>query len=178
LSPLLFILVMEGLSLLLKEIQRDGKLSSIKVSRIIKILHLFFFDDVLIMTSASLQECVEIDSHIKSFCKASRLNVNATKTTTLSEGLSEADLIPFKEILPFTFSDLTLGFKYLGYFLKTGIHKEEDWSWLLTKVEKRIGHWCNRWLSLGGRYILLKSVLESQPVYWMSLAAIPFSVLN
>jgi hypothetical protein len=54
----------------------------------------------------------------------------------------------------------------------------EDWSWLLAKVEKRIGHWCNRWLSLGGRYILLKSVLESQPVYWMSLAAIPNSVLN
>jgi hypothetical protein len=49
---------------------------------------------------------------------------------------------------------------------------------MLKKVEKKIGHWCNRWLSLGGRYILMKSVLEIQPVYWMSLAAIPYTVLN
>jgi len=71
-----------------------------------------------------------------------------------------------------------LGFKYLGYFLKTGLHKVEDWSWLLAKVENRIGHWCYRWLSLGERSILCKLVLESQPIYWMSLAAIHFSILN
>jgi len=61
---------MEGLSLLLKERKQDGKMSIIKVSRIIKILHLFFVDDVLIMTNASLQEWVEIDSHIKLFCNS------------------------------------------------------------------------------------------------------------
>jgi hypothetical protein len=31
---------------------------------------------------------------------------------------------------------------------------------------------------MGGRYTLLKFVLERQPVYRMSLAAIPLSVLN
>jgi hypothetical protein len=52
--PLFFILVMEGLILLLKESLREGKLSSTKVSRLIKILHLVFLDDVLILTNASL----------------------------------------------------------------------------------------------------------------------------
>jgi hypothetical protein len=70
------------------------------------------------------------------------------------------------------------GFKYLGYFLKTGPHRANDWSWLLKKMEKKIDNWCYRWLSLGGRYTLLKVVLESQPVYWMSLAYVPRSVLN
>jgi hypothetical protein len=56
LSPLLFILAMEGLSLLLKKIQSEGKLIGIKVSRVIKILHLLFVDDVLIMTNGSIQE--------------------------------------------------------------------------------------------------------------------------
>jgi hypothetical protein len=60
LSPLLFILVMEGLSILLKKGQEEGKLSGVKVSRIVKILHLFFIDDVLIMSRASLQEWQEI----------------------------------------------------------------------------------------------------------------------
>jgi hypothetical protein len=43
LSPLLFILVMEGLSLMLKKGQDEGKLSGVKVSRIVKILHLFLW---------------------------------------------------------------------------------------------------------------------------------------
>jgi hypothetical protein len=137
LSPLLFILVMEGLSLLLKESKWEGKLSGIKVSRIIKILHLFFVDDVLIMTSATLQEWMEIDRLIKLFCKASGLQVNETKTTVLYEGLSEVDLIPFKTILPFTFYRSFNWFQISWLFLKTGLHKVEDWSWLLAKVEKK-----------------------------------------
>jgi hypothetical protein len=66
----------------------------------------------------------------------------------------------------------------LGYFLKTGAYRAEDWDWLLTKITKRIELWCNRWLSLGGRYTLVKNVLEGQPVYWMSMEAIPRSVLK
>jgi hypothetical protein len=49
LSPLLFILVMEGLSLSLNKSLREGKLSGIKVSRLVRILHLLFVDDVIIM---------------------------------------------------------------------------------------------------------------------------------
>ena len=52
LSPLLFILVMEGLSLLLKEIQSVGLLTGMSVSRSLKILHILFVDDVVILTKA------------------------------------------------------------------------------------------------------------------------------
>jgi hypothetical protein len=54
----------------------------------------------------------------------------------------------------------------------------EDWYWLLEKFEFRINHWCNRTLSLGGSYILIKSVLESLPIYWLALAYVPISILN
>jgi hypothetical protein len=67
LSPLLFILVMEGLILLLKEIQSEGKLTGVKVSKTIKILHILFVDDVIIMTKATLSEWWEIDKIIKLF---------------------------------------------------------------------------------------------------------------
>jgi hypothetical protein len=45
-------------------------------------------------------------------------------------------------------------------------------------VEKKISNWCYRWLSIGGRFTLLKVVLESQPIYWLSLAVVPIYVLN
>jgi hypothetical protein len=51
LSSFLFILAMEALSLLLKSSQADGNISGIKVFGTIKILHLLFVDDVLIMTA-------------------------------------------------------------------------------------------------------------------------------
>jgi len=54
LSPLLFILAMEALILLLKSGQAKGNISRIKVSRTIKVLHLLFFDDVLIMMNDSI----------------------------------------------------------------------------------------------------------------------------
>lgn len=37
------------------------------------------------------------------------------------------------------------------------------------RFDKRISNGCNRWLSLGGRFILIKLVLERIPVYWFTL---------
>jgi len=45
-------------------------------------------------------------------------------------------------------------------------------------MEKKITNWCFIWLSLGGRLTLLNVVLESQPIYWLSLAVILCLVLN
>jgi hypothetical protein len=45
-------------------------------------------------------------------------------------------------------------------------------------VEKRINTWCNRWISQGGRLVLVKIVLEAIPVFWMSMAWIPKGVLE
>jgi hypothetical protein len=44
--------------------------------------------------------------------------------------------------------------------------------------EKKIGFWCNKWLSLGGRLILVKSVLESLAVYWMMLERVPSKIIT
>ena len=50
--------------------------------------------------------------------------------------------------------------------------------WLIKKVENRIAHWCNRWLSLGGRFILVKYSLENIPFFWLSLSKIPIFILD
>ena len=42
----------------------------------------------------------------------------------------------------------------------------------------QIKHWCQRQLSLGGRLILAKLVLENLAVYWLSLSKIPRSILD
>jgi hypothetical protein len=79
LSPLLFIPVLESLSILLKKSQAEGNLTGIRVLRLIKILHLLFIDDVIIMTTAKLSKWTEIYKLINTFCIVSGLKINYQK---------------------------------------------------------------------------------------------------
>jgi hypothetical protein len=89
LSPLLFILIMESLSILLKQGQEAGNLTGIKVSRVIKVLHLIFVDDVIIMTKASVAEWKLVKNILDQFCGASGLGINHVKSTFHFAGLEE-----------------------------------------------------------------------------------------
>jgi hypothetical protein len=111
-------------------------------------------------------------------CCASGLKISPQKSTFHFNGIQGDTLEMFRTMFSFNFEDLSVGFRYLGYHLKYEKSLFEDWRWLLIKFEKRIKQWCNRWLTLGGRYTLAKSVLETQSVYWMALAAVPVSVLS
>jgi hypothetical protein len=59
-----------------------------------------------------------------------------------------------------------------------GRYKIEDWLLLLDKYEKRIRHWCNGWLSIGGFLVLIKFVLESQPINWLALSNMPTMIIQ
>jgi ribonuclease HI len=178
LSPYLFILIMEGLSLLLTKNVSEQQISGIKVSNFINLVHLIFVDDVLLMSKASPSEWIVILELLQIFCSASGLSINFTKSTAHYWGLTRNELCSFKESLPFTFVDLSQGFKYLGYVLKPGAKNSDDWCWLVAKFERKISFWCNKWLSIGGRFILVNSVLHSISVFWMSLEKLPSSILN
>jgi ribonuclease HI len=137
-----------------------------------------FVDDVLLMSKATLSEWIVILELLQIFCIASGLCINYAKSTTHFWGLTETELYSLKASLPFSFIDLSQGFKYLGYVLKPGAKNSEDWRWLVAKFERKISFWCNKWLSLGGRFILVNSVLQSLSVFWMSLEKIPSSILK
>jgi hypothetical protein len=86
--------------------------------------------------------------------------INWDKSTFHFENLHQTILDQIKGIFPQSFSPLSSSLKYLGYHLKSDSYKPSDWNWLVAKVEKRTGHWWTMWLSLGGRFTLIKAVLE------------------
>ena len=57
------------------------------------------------------------------------------------------------------------GCRYLGFVLNPNDYQKRDWAWLIRKIEKRLHLWCDKWLSRGGRLILVKYVLEVVHVY-------------
>jgi hypothetical protein len=145
---------------------------------LVKIIHLLFADDVLIMTNDNLSEWQEINGLLNLFCASTGLQINWNKCMFHHTNITDRDLDPLMAIFPHKFLHLSLGFHYLGYFIKVEQHKASDWDWLLTKVKIKINNWRNIWLIIRGRYTLLKATLEGQPVCWMALAAISPTVLE
>jgi len=94
---------MEGLSLALNRRQEEGLLIGIKVSRCIKILHILFVDDVLMMNRDSIEEWKEINKVLSLFCSASSLQINQQKTTFLHFGISLQVLDVLKSFYHYNF---------------------------------------------------------------------------
>jgi hypothetical protein len=98
LSPLLFILSLEGLSILLKIKQAEGLLKGVKVAGLTHILHILFADDVLIMTYANLAEWTIIHSILSSFCAVSGLQINTSKSSFLLSKVSDSLKLELREL--------------------------------------------------------------------------------
>ena len=104
--------------------------------------------------------------------------INVDNSCFLHCNLDEACLISLAGAIPYRLKPLHSGFTYLGFFLKPLGYWVNDWLWIIQKLEKRISHWTFQYLSLGGRLVLVNSVLSSIPVYWMSLAPLPATILQ
>ena len=172
-SPLLFILVIEGLSLLIKDAKVNGRIRGIKISPQLSLTHLLFVDDVIMFGVGSFEEWIAFKVILETFCEASGMRINLDKSCFVHNDLDANLLRSITGLLPYRFEHINNGFKYLGYFVKPSGYLVRDWHWILSKFKKRILHWTNRLLSLGGRLVLIKSVLSSLLVYWMDLVPIP-----
>ena len=155
LSPLLFILVIEGLSLLIEDAKRNGKIKGIKISSHLFLTHLLFVDDVILFGLGTYEEWIAFKVILDTFCEASGMCINLEKSYFLHNDLDAALLGRITGLLPYRFAHLNQGFKYLGYFLKPSGYLVKDWHWLIAKFEKRISHWTNRILSMGGHLVLI-----------------------
>lgn len=72
----------------------------------------------------------------------------------------------------------TFPFTYLGCPIYYGRKKIAYFEDLINKVMKRVMSWQNKLLSFGGRYVLIAHVLQSIPVYLLSVMNPPARVIE
>jgi len=178
LSPLLFLLVAEGLSRYLKDAVARGDFGGIQLTGGLTITHLLFVDDILIFCNGTRRDSECLLEGLNLFKRATGMIINENKSSLIQNMESLEDLHFLTRLFPFGVDTLDKGLKYLGFRIKPNKYLKEDWQWLIGKIEKRIMVWSHRWLSRAGRLTLIKSVLEAIPVYWMSLAWIPKGILE
>ena len=75
LSPLLFILVIEGLSLLIFDVRDHGLICGIQITSSLTLTHLLFVDDVILMGTCTLQDWIAFDVILSTYCKASGMSI-------------------------------------------------------------------------------------------------------
>lgn len=105
------------------------------------------------------------------------MQINPEKSCFVLNNCSEVETNSLN-IIPAHKKDLEEGIKYLGFYIKHDMYRKKDCGWLIRKVEARISSWVNKTLSRGSHLVLLKSVLESIPVYWNSIVAIPKGIMD
>ncbi|MCI26812.1 RNA-directed DNA polymerase (Reverse transcriptase), partial [Trifolium medium] len=64
-------------------------------------------------------------------------------------------------------------FLYLGLSIGGASRRLGFWEPVVSRIKNRLSGWQSRFLSFGGRLVLLKSVLTSPPVYALSFFKAP-----
>ena len=68
LSPLLFILMIEGLRIMVSKACKDGHFTTIRFSSIVEVTHLLFVYDVIFFGLANIKEWKHLHSSLDIFC--------------------------------------------------------------------------------------------------------------
>ncbi|XP_019191707.1 PREDICTED: uncharacterized protein LOC109186235 [Ipomoea nil] len=173
LSPYLFIICAEGLSILLQQAEARGDIHSVRVSRgALAITHLFFADDNLLFFRANQQEVMKIKECLDRYSEASGQRVNFDKSIAVfSLNTVDAMRSLISSCLGVRMAT-DLG-RYLGLPSVLGRNKSATFRYIEEKVRERIGSWQNHFLSRAGKEVLLKSIVQSMPIFTMSTFLLP-----
>jgi hypothetical protein len=72
----------------------------------------------------------------------------------------------------------TIPFVYLGLPIGGDPRRLSFWAPVVHRIRTRLSGWNNRFLSFGGRLVLLKSVLTALPVYALSFFKAPSGIIS
>ena len=179
LSPLLFLLIMEVLSRMLKKTEDCDMLCGFLVgpsnSIGVRISHLLFANDTILFCDASRDQLLSIRLALTCFQAFIGLKVNAGKSEIVPVG-EVGNIDALATILRCRVGSLPL--KYLGMPLGTPYKTTSMWNPILERMEKKLSGWKRLYLSKGGRLTLIKSTLSSLSTYYLSLFVIHVAVAN
>ena len=179
LSPLLFLLIMEVLSRILKKTEEEGFIQGFHVGPVnssgIRVSHLLFTDDTILFCDVSKEQILSIKLVLTCFQAFTSLKVNVGKSEIIPIG-EVRNIQSLANILQCKLNNLPM--IYLGMPLGSLYKTTSIWNSILERMEKKLSGWKQLYLSKGGRLTLLKSTLSSLPTYYLSLFTIPKAVAN
>lgn len=124
----------------------------------------------------SIQNVRALKGILRNFELVAGLKVNFHKSGFLGIKANQNDVQHAANILNFKIGSLP--FKFLGFMVGANPRRSSTWIPLIKSLEKRLWGWKNKFISFGGRVILINAVLSSLLVYYLSFYKAPEKVLN
>lgn len=178
LSPLLFILAINSLSLHIHKAVDENVWRPLHIYRNISLSHNLFVDDILLFAMFCRATWLHIHMILNNFQRASGLQVNLEKSSIIHSDIKLEDVTWLSDLFGVKASHISKGINYLGFWIKATGYSRVDWSWLVDRFYRRISGWEFRCLSLAGRIVLVQSILNQLFVYWAHLFHLPASIIN
>ena len=167
LSPLLFLVMIEVFSRMVKRMEAAGLVSGFRADgrggRGESVSHLLFADDTILFCDAEVEQVLHVRLLLLCFQAVTGLKVNVAKSEMVPIGeVNNANALA--EILGCRVGALPM--TYLGMPLGASHKSPSIWNPILEKIKRKLAGWTKLYLSKGGRMTLLKSTLSSLPTYF------------
>eukprot|EP00253_Pinus_taeda_P008374 PITA_08374 len=177
LSPFLYIIMAETLSLHLENKRRLKEITGIDIVRGAKgINHSLFTDDTLLIGGASSLMASRFKETLDLFLQASGGKLSNSKCMIYTWNVPRHITQRISLIMEIPAQGNWSHFKYLGLPLAKDSIKSEIWVKLIEKLRGKLQSWGVYWLNLAGRTILIKAVLSALPIYQFATTLAPASI--
>ena len=136
--------------------------------------HLQYAGDTLCIGKATVENLWAMKSILRGFELVSGLKINFLKSSLIGVNVREE----FME-MAYNFLNCSMGsisFNYLGLLIGANGRSMSTWEVLVETLDRRLNMSGHKYISFGGRIVLLNSVLNSIPIFYLSFLKMPVKV--
>nr|GEW45480.1 putative RNA-directed DNA polymerase, eukaryota, reverse transcriptase zinc-binding domain protein [Tanacetum cinerariifolium] len=149
LSQFLFILIMEGLHIAIKDATRSNLIKGVTIGNHgMRLSHFFYDNDVVLVTEWNQVDMDNIIRLLNVFYLASSLHININKFDVYEIKVSNNDIEGMARITGC--STGSFPFTYLGLPIGSSMKQLTQWQSLVDKFEARLSRWKAKLLSIDG----------------------------
>lgn len=177
LSPLLFVLAQQVLSLNLQKLINTGRIGSYKVGRNeMSLSHLLYAEAVLLFTNGSSRSLHAPMGLLHSYEKSSRQSVSLEKSSFYVGRKAAHRATQIRQITGMVLREFPI--RYLGVPIFAGRSKLFYFEHLVDKVHRKLEGWKAQLLNFAGKLTLIKSVLSSMHTYTLASTNVPSTTIK
>jgi len=175
-SPFLFILCTDALVANLKDAEWHGRIQGLQIScASTSTSHLLFDDDSLFFCKADPLQGQEIVKILRTYGEVSGQQLNIAKSSIMFGHDVENSIRNSIKSAIGIHKDGGMG-SYLGLPEKIHGSKTQVFSFVRDRLQKRLNTWSAKFLSKGGKEVLIKFMAQALPTYVMSCFLLPKAI--
>jgi len=176
-SPILFNIVVDMLAILIARAKEAGQIEGV-IPHLIQdgLSILQYADDTVIFMSHDVEKAVNMKLLLSTFEQLSGLKINFHKSEVFCFGQAKDHEEFYSQLFGCAIGKYP--FRYLGLPMHFRKLYNKDWKCIEERIEKKLSGWKGKLLTVGGRFVLINSVLSSLPMFMMSFFELPKGVVE